>query len=408
MDERYSDSMKYKLTRAFEEKYSGFLTELADMPKGTKEDKERRWKFYLSYPMQAEFVTDLLKAFHPGAFGIFKRRLSDSGIACSPDWGLAGFIEKSDKGKDKDIDGLVFSLAVKETICAYTGVNQHGKHYTFLAAVGQSYKHRMGKDAAINRMEKNGIFDFGLSRKRKLQLMKTVKSLKAIKNEKTLKSDMDIKGLEDELMSEAKGNKWKPKKEEKELVLRLVDNESLLVSIKTPMNEDGYTIGETLEDKKNPYQEVEESNLGIDFVQVFCQHVEECWEGVKSALELRERESIKMFFTRDVLKVLKLDDVGEPYQEEPAGDEEFYYSLEPQGEFLYEKVFYREYLKRAFIENPKRFYEVYARLLRPDFDFTDKILAEIEKKDKATISKRRKNYVKWMEDFYRYYMIEFS
>ena len=110
-----------------------------------------------------------------------------------------------------------------------------------------------------------------------------------------------------------------------------------------------------------------------------------------------------MFFTRDVLKVLKLDNSGKPYEHEPAGDEEFYFSLEPYGSVLYDRIFYARYLCRAFIEKPEDFYETYARLLRKDFDFSDKILTELTGKDKSTISRRRKGYLSAMEGIYSYY-----
>ena len=73
------------------------------------------------------------------------------------------------------------------------------------------------------------------------------------------------------------------------------------------------------------------------------------------------------------------------YLKEPAGDEEFYCNLKPKGPFLYHRLFFKDYLWRAFIEKPEDFHAVYSRLLRMDFNFSDKIMAEVKVKDKTAI-----------------------
>ena len=102
--------------------------------------------------------------------------------------------------------------------------------------------------------------------------------------------------------------------------------------------------------------------------------------------------------------MLKIDGNGNPYPKEPAGDEGFYRGLEPCGETLYHKVFYEKYLLRAFMERPEDFYEVYVKLLRKDFDFSDKFIAQILGKDKATVSRGGRSYRNVMEAFYKYYL----
>lgn len=397
MSER--DAVKEELTRAFEEKYSAFLTELKHMPVDTNEDKEQRWRFYMSHPMRDEFATELLEAYRPGPFGKLKDRLSNSHIACNADSDIASFRNKW------EVDQVIFFTAVKKMVCNYTGINTEGNEYSFLAGVGTRYKQKAIQAVWIDMLDTMGVSDSRLSRGRKVKLTKTVSHLK-----KSLQNNMELESWEEELMKIISDQKldWKPKKEEKELILQLALGGSLLVSVDKPMTEDGNTLGELLSDEENPYQEIEESSLENSFIEAFCRSIEDCWEDIKSAKGLREREVIRMFLTRDILKVLKLDEEGEPYKAEPAGDEEFYQSLESQGEFLYKKVFYKIYLYRAFIENPMDFYEVYVRLLRSDFNFSDRLLAEIEEKDPGTISRRRDSYVKWMQNFYRYYLNEYS
>ena len=73
------------------------------------------------------------------------------------------------------------------------------------------------------------------------------------------------------------------------------------------------------------------------------------------------------------------------------------------GEMMYQKIFCMGYLRRAFVEKPENFYEVYVRVLREDFDFSDKLVAEVIGKDKSVVSRRRKDYLEKMKDFYDYY-----
>ena len=76
--------------------------------------------------------------------------------------------------------------------------------------------------------------------------------------------------------------------------------------------------------------------------------------------------------------------------------------MKPKGDFLYHKVFYHCYLWRALVEKPDNFYGVYVLLLRSDFKFTDKILAEVMGKDKTAVSKGRKQYREIMKAIYNY------
>ena len=64
---------------------------------------------------------------------------------------------------------------------------------------------------------------------------------------------------------------------------------------------------------------------------------------------------------------------------------------------MYHRLFLKKYLRRAFVETPEDFYNVYARLLRKDFSFSDKILAEAIGKDKTAVSKGKKRYFNLMK-----------
>ena len=82
---------------------------------------------------------------------------------------------------------------------------------------------------------------------------------------------------------------------------------------------------------------------------------------------------------------------------------EIYDSLQACGNTLYEKVFYEKYLWRAFVERPVDFRGVYVKLLRKDFDFSDKLVGQVLGKDKTAVSKGKKKYWDIMEAFYEYY-----
>lgn len=80
-----------------------------------------------------------------------------------------------------------------------------------------------------------------------------------------------------------------------------------------------------------------------------------------------------------------MDGNGKPYPQKQAGDEGFYLILEPQGDFLYREMLYEKYLRRALVEYPENFYEVYVKLLRRDFDFSDTLIANLKGKNKSSI-----------------------
>lgn len=402
MDKR--NDVKEKLTNAFEMKHKDFLMKLEQMPVGSEEDREQRWTLFKKYPLSDEFQLELMQAYGPGAYRKLLERMNAPHVSFDGDWGLVSYL-------NDEMDWTIFCEAVREAICTYTGINKHDKGYTFLSAVGKLYKNKAWREKAGNMMKEKGIPDAGIPEKRKPYIIKLFCKAKEIRErefgseslKETFLEEILKKALED-LTEQGKNKSYIFSKNERELVRRLLVNERISISIDMPMDEEAGTLENLLQDEQDMYQEVLNRETNTSFLEVFCCNIEDNWDAIKAARNLREREFIKIFFTRDVLKTLKLDADGKPYLEEPAGDEEVYQSLEQRGDFLYGKVFYKEYLRRAFEKYPNDFYSVYAKLLRRDFNFTDRMLAEVSRKDAGSISRQRNHYRELMKIFYDYYV----
>lgn len=382
--------MRKKQGKEFEETYSDFLSELKAMPKGTKEEKEKRWNFFLEHSLHDEFQTDLINKYRPGALHKLELRMEGNRQYRDRDLDIASYKHK------EEMDPVVFMETLKKAIMNFTGVSKEGIQYGFVACIGTIYRQEAARASAENEWQEKGMSDSGMSKERIKNVLKLARTAKNLW-EKTL----GMVSLEEVLNQVLEEGKIDCKKKDKELVRCLVFNESMVCSLDQSMTEDGAVLEDCLADERDVYQEVEEQDqVGIPFLN----NLEESWEYIESAKNLREKMFIRLFLTKGILKELKLDKQGEPFTEEPAGDEEFYDSLKPHGTVLYQKMFHKEYLVRAFIENPQNFYEVYARLLKKDFDFSDKFLAELIGKNKSAVSRGRKVYEEMMKAFYNYYL----
>lgn len=388
MEENKTD--REKLGREFEEKYSDFLTVLKQMPKGTREEREQRWAYFRNYHLHDDFQMDLLEAYRPEALERLNSRMKKADKPLNAYEGMATY-------KEKTLDNLVFMEAVKETIRDFTGIKQDGSIYSFVASIGVKVRQKSGRAAAKNELEEWGVSDSEIPEK---NLPGVIKLVKKAKDMYERDPDLGSPELVLDFILEEEGRHYT--KKDVKLVRDIVLRGKSVSSSRPVGEEDGDTeLIDMLED--------ESSGAAVEgdgqwFLETFCRHVEENWETIRAGIKLREKEYVRIFLTKDILKVLKLDGNGNPYPKEPAGDEGFYCGLEPCGETLYHKVFYEKYLLRAFIERPEDFYEVYVKLLRKDFDFSDKFIAQILGKDKATVSRGGRSYRNVMEAFYKYYL----
>ncbi len=394
MDETYNLERK-QLAEEFEAAHGVFLEELRHMPTNNKE--ERR-KFFDRYDRKENFDIELMEVYRHGAYYKIKARLEKSSESFHADSNMAVL------GR-KEIDTLVFVEARNEAIETYVGVNKKGDVYGFVACVGTLYKQRAGKASGENKLQSKGISDQGIPKRNLSRDFRLIKMAKRI-----LEKSFYRISKEEALERAIKEVSCNYTKKEMELVRALFFPEKMVISMDVPLGTEDGNTGDTLgtrqADKEDYFESVLDRESGSSLLVAFCQKIEERWEIITSAKGLNEQEFFRAFFTQGILKELKLDKSEEPwkpYIEEPAGDEEFYQLLKPRGDFLYDKMFYKKYLWEAFVKEPGDFYSVYAWLLRKDFEFTDKVLADVMDKDKTVISKKKKDYLKWMKAIYDYY-----
>lgn len=391
MIEKKEEKFKERREKAeeFETRHSAFLEKLGHLPSNRKEE---RWEMFSEYDQRESFIIELMEAYKPGAYEKIERRLKKAQGSTE---------EKISYRDEKEIDPAIFMEALKDAIGSYTGINQKGEAYGFVACTGLIYKQRVGKEAVNNKQGMRGIS--GLSYKKRLSVLKMAKTIQKLKEEKgyEFSLEQEMKRVIEESIGEGKEKK---EKELMELVRALHTSESIVTSMDKPIGGEnsGDTLGDTVKDEKDDYSLWLEQENNRFLLKTFYQKIEEGWGVIKAGTGLKEQERIKPYFTQDVLRVLKQDEEGKPYLEEPAGNEEIYQILKPKGDFLYHKVFYHCYLWRALVEKPDNFYGVYVLLLRSDFKFTDKILAEVMGKDKTAVSKGRKQYREIMKAIYNY------
>ncbi|MCI9147397.1 MAG: hypothetical protein HFG73_03885 [Hungatella sp.] len=381
-----------KLGIEFEEKYSDFLTALRQMPKGTEEEKNRRWAYFRSYPSCESIKVDLIEAYKPGAIAKYEARINKYKYeTLDPDLDMAVFKDK------RMFDNLVFMETVREAICNFTGFRRDGSSYGFLACIGMIYKQKAGWAAANEELGRRGISDSELPKKNLLSITKLAKAVTDI-----CAIDSGKGSPEEVLDGLLKESKARFTKKELELVRCLIFDKGILSMEAHYEDEDG-NDGSLMDKIADTKADIEANMEGMPFLETFCRHLEDGWEAVAVGLKLREKEYIRIFLTKNVLSVLKLDGNQKPYPKEPAGNKEIYDSLQACGNTLYEKVFYEKYLWRAFVERPVDFRGVYVKLLRKDFDFSDKLVGQVLGKDKTAVSKGKKKYWDIMEAFYEYY-----
>lgn len=396
MDER--NTVKEELTKAFEEKHGAFLSELEQMPAGTREEKEERRKFLKRYSLRDDFQMEAMQAYRPGAYKRFLERLEDPHKSWEKGHAKEQDIDIASAKNKQDIATLAFVEAINKAVCSYTGKNQKGERYSFLACLGVIYRHEAGKEGAKNDLAGAGISDTGIPERNLQRIVRLARATRSMMQREGIHKPSEE--VLDKLQ-EAAG--YKCTKKELELVRALVFHTNLQVSISPREDEDGDTLECHLPDERNGNQEVEDREAARNILKEFCENIERKWSMISSGKEMREKNIIRLFFSSNILKELKLDGNGKPYPKEPAGDEGFYLILEHQGDFLYKEMLYEKYLRRALVEYPENFYEVYAKLLRRDFDFSDTLIANLEGKNKSSISRARAKYVELVRVLCDYY-----
>lgn len=140
-----------------------------------------------------------------------------------------------------------------------------------------------------------------------------------------------------------------------------------------------------------------------------------------SCLTVELRECYRAFFTRDILVNLKLKNITQPEEEEEkyyygckgkcrytdgscaAGNEDIYDVLSENEYFFMENLFHEEYIRTAIepkTESLDELFGIYYNLLKREFKFSDKVIAEVLNLTKQTLSRRWNDYQTFQKKVY--------
>lgn len=438
---------------SFEEKYAEFLNGLKSMPKGmgTREEKRAQKEARLAYlekfrKEQKEkydnFVVDLMYLYKSSAVKELKKRLGSgetikSTIIIDPDIVSAKRSEKD----DKELDYVVFMEAFTQAIKEYTGVTQEGDKLLFVQCVGKKYRHIAQAEAGKTAVSEGGVHVDTPTRNQHY-ILRLANNAKKILKEKG--EERNLRKVVKQALQEIPETTHRFTKAEIDRAIQIVEELDIMMSLDRPISkEDGERIllKDTISDKKNPFENVDEHSFINSCLKEMVRHFEEKWEIVKSAAGKRNVEWIKIFMSKDILILLKLyalPDEEKTYGDEKyiepncgqwchrrkrcktrenkrigcyirygklmedaeAGDEEIYDILKLQENFFYKSVLKNDYIDFAFREKIESLYDIYAKQLK-DFDeeepencfrFTDAVIARVQGKDKNVVSRYRKQY----------------
>lgn len=423
-----------RIERELEAEYGNLLRILAQMPKETNEDRDKRWKWFQSQPQYEPLFLKVMEAYMPLGY--------KQVIQCKGDGDL---LEMSYK-KNQEIGSVEFVIAVKETVEYYTEEKaEEGKTGTFfVACVRTKYRQEIQRACGAEWYDRRGPMQ-EIPYKRKYQVRKYVYTLKEMIDKKEIEERQGFWEERREEICRSKG--WEITRKEWEVIVRSVYDMNVLVSLDDSVGdeEDGGTFEQFVADQTERAEEKEEREEREAFLGTFISNLAKDWKYVQGVTNKRSREWIRIFLTRDILVSLKLDSLPEltdkerrqwrdyeiepycgqwcsrrkrctrkgtsgcyvRYQKKPAGTEGVYRLLESNASVIFHKLLVSAYVNRAIEGEPANLYEVYENYLRNDFDFRDKILGEVIHKDKSAVSRARSEYEgRIKEELYRQYLRE--
>lgn len=340
---------------------------------------------------------------------------------------------------------------------SYTFIQSLGARYRqnvmIAAGINDFQKNEPNIDIRLEK-DKNAPSEGGIDGKRLYKILKLVRGVdRLIHQLQATYGNIDIQIdeviekwiLEDKKKRDKKKQeKEKPPYTKKELQLAKYLIERLpVVSIDDKISEDGNaTYGDYLE-----YSE--EDTINLEDMQSFFEFIQKDfdikWKLVMVATQKRDQEVIKAFLARDILIALKLKVVNETQRKtykdllepkcaswcpkytcphvkqkdgkietsrescfirygdisiENRGDQRLYALLEQMGNSFYQIILHNEYVRRAYINEVKNYYDLFAEELKPakgadeseTFEFTDIVLAKALRKSENNVSKYKKAY----------------
>ena len=437
---------------SFEEKYAEFLNGLKSMPKGmgTREEKRVQKEARLAYlekfrKEQKEeydnFVIDLMYLYKPGSVRELKKRLGSGDVIKSQMIDSDIVFAKRPPEEDKELDYVVFMDAFTQAIKDYTGVTQAGDKLLFVQCVGKKYRHIAQAEAGKTAVSEGGVH-VDTPMRNQHYILRLVKTINEIMKRKG--GEINLRDAVEEALQEIPKTTHQFTKAEIDRAVQMVEELDITRSLDQPVSKkDGERISliDTITDKKDPFENVEDHSFVNSCLQEMVRHFEEKWEAVKSAAGKRNIEWIKIFMSKDILILLKLYALSEEEKRygdekyiEPncgqwchrrkrckikenkrtgcyirygklmedveAGDGEIYDILKSQEEFFYKSVLKNDYIDFAFRDKIESLYDIYAKQMKdfgeeePEncFRFTDAVIARVQGKDKNVVSRYRKRY----------------
>lgn len=416
----------------FEADYKDALEELKKRPRENPEEKKQCWEWFRKYlgpEGYQNFAEDIIRVLRPKTYEWLQNYAGTDDTA-----GFSKLEEISCKTVRRDkagqqMDPLVLMEAVQEAVREYRGINESGESYSFISSVRQKYGQKAYRAAGRNDYKNSGMLP-NIPEKNMSAVLCLAKQIDFLHND-----DRQLDDVVKEAIDGISGHNYT--KAEIEAAVRMYRGLNFMVSLDVPVSEedDGNTLENMIQDKNDVYENL----IDGEELKTFFESVGRNWEKIKGATKKEARNWIRVFMTKDVLIELKLDVIPELSKQEmrmwktlepesacgqwcpkksrckkdkkescfarytviPAGNYDIYLILKPYEEIVYAELFHSGYLNRAVERNPKDLEEVYENLLREDFNFSDKILADVMNKNKGTVSNKRKEYEKVRLQLYK-------
>ena len=279
----------------FEESYKEFLDALKSMPRGTKEEKESRYRWVRNHEKYDAFIVDVVRLCKPAYFEKLSKYLGDARAydTLAPESGMATM-------KRREIDPLALMEAVASAVGDYTGENQKGEPYSLPQSVGIKYSQISQRMA--------GTYDTGLlgtdvTEKNACHVLKLTRKVK--ESLEHSKGELSLKEAIEKCTTVFK-HKF-TKKELDEAVMR-VNGLDMIGHLDQPAWQEDEEAGTSREiaDGENGIEKWENDAETRMFWEKFTENFLSKWKKVEAAANGANRELLKHFLSKDLLLLLKL------------------------------------------------------------------------------------------------------
>lgn len=361
---------KETISGKFQEDYRD-LFERLDREAKTKDE---RWQLFIKNKrVYEEFYADILKA---GDY------LKDWDYLWRPEKQDIENMTRNKEPYHKNFDGDVFQKAMKKAIESY----ELGNTASFLTFFTTIYK-REGID---DKKKEKGITN---------TMMLLITAVQKIQGEETISTAEDI--------IYAFGDMF-----EKENICKIFKADGTLAEVpqkviayldkgELPLDNEKY--GEVISDAPLIIDKImndyDEKNMVKNYRNAVRDYLENQITAMKS--DPRRWEFYRAFWTRDIMKLLKLED-GEPYTETPAGNPDEYAIMEKMLEPVWYRIFYKPYIEAIIQDKPEDLQYLYGQyynlLKREDIEsrqLLSKIMHQSVQRLLLQEEKNKENYNTW-------------